>query len=129
MPYGGLTPSPPLDSSQFAYPTAREASSPLLKNRGSKKMVGGGVGGGEKDGHHKQARVTKSDSNAAYRKRSASGSGSRDDNNATAEQFFIDVILSRHARKLLGSYRLRDLASFAANLDDYELVQWLRKEK
>ena len=48
---------------------------------------------------------------------------------ASAEQFFIDVILNRHARKLLAAYRLHDLASFAANLEDYELVQWLRKEK
>ena len=59
--------------------------------------------------------------------RTTSGSGPKDD--GTAEQFFIDVILNRHARKLMASYRLRDLASFAANLEDYQLVQWLRKEK
>ena len=48
---------------------------------------------------------------------------------AQADQFYIDVILSRHARKLLSSYRLRDLAFFAANLEDYQLVSWLRKER
>lgn len=53
--------------------------------------------------------------------------GTKDD--GTAEQFFIDVILSRHARKLLSSYRLRDLACFAANLEDYQLVSWLKKER
>jgi hypothetical protein len=47
----------------------------------------------------------------------------------TAEQFFIDMILSRHARKLLSAYRVKDLACFAANLEDYQLVSWLRKEK
>ena len=45
------------------------------------------------------------------------------------DRMCIDSILSRHARKLLGSYRLRDLASFAANLEDYQLVGWLRKER
>ena len=45
------------------------------------------------------------------------------------DQFYIDVILSRHARKLLTSYRLRDLAFFAANLEDYQLVSWLKKER
>ena len=60
--------------------------------------------------------------------RAFSGSAAVKDD-ASAEQFFIDVILNRHARKLLAAYRLHDLASFAANLEDYELVQWLRKEK
>ena len=60
--------------------------------------------------------------------RAFSGSATAKDD-SSAEQFFIDVILNRHARKLLAAYRLHDLASFAANLEDYELVQWLRKEK
>ena len=57
----------------------------------------------------------------------AAATGSKEE--GSAEQFFIDVILTRHARKLLASYRLHDLASFAANLEDYELVQGLRKER
>ena len=52
-----------------------------------------------------------------------------DGESAGADQFYIDMILSRHARKLLSSYRLRDLAFFAANLEDYQLVSWLRKER
>ena len=41
----------------------------------------------------------------------------------------VDIILNRHACRLLSSYRLFDLACFAANLDDYQLVSWLRKER
>lgn len=47
---------------------------------------------------------------------------------ATAEEFFIDVILQRHARRLLTSHRLTDLGYFAANLD-FHLVAWLGKER
>ena len=53
----------------------------------------------------------------------------KEENVGGADQFYIDMILSRHARKLLSSYRLRDLAFFAANLEDYQLVSWLRKER
>ena len=60
--------------------------------------------------------------------RSPSGDkGGKDD--GSAEQFFIDVILNRHARKLLAAYRLKDLAFFAANLEEYPLVTWLKKER
>lgn len=41
----------------------------------------------------------------------------------------IDALLYRHARKLLSLYRVRDLGLFAANLEDYELVAFLRKER
>ncbi|XP_066298790.1 guanine nucleotide exchange factor subunit RIC1-like isoform X3 [Branchiostoma lanceolatum] len=46
----------------------------------------------------------------------------------TAEHFFIDVILQRHARKLLSAGRLRELGSFAAHLN-FELIGWLQKER
>ena len=49
-------------------------------------------------------------------------------NEGTAEEYYIDMIVSRHARKLLGAYRLRDLALFAAHLD-YKLVNWIGKER
>ncbi|XP_072019324.1 guanine nucleotide exchange factor subunit RIC1-like [Amphiura filiformis] len=49
-------------------------------------------------------------------------------NDGTAEEYYIDMIVSRHARKLLGAYRLRDLALFAAHLD-YKLVNWIAKER
>lgn len=46
----------------------------------------------------------------------------------SAEEFFIDVILQRHARKLLSSQRLIDLGYFAAYLD-FHLVAWLARER
>ena len=46
---------------------------------------------------------------------------------SSADEFFIDVILSRHARKLLAAGRLADLGRFAAHLD-FHLVSWLRRE-
>lgn len=47
---------------------------------------------------------------------------------STAEEFFIDVILQRHARRLLSAHRLVDLGYFAAHLD-FHLVAWLAKER
>ena len=35
----------------------------------------------------------------------------------TKEEYFIELILSRHARKLLTATCLRDLGKFAAHLD------------
>ena len=68
MPYGGLTPSPPLDSSQFAfpsppmaYPGGRETTP--LKNARTK-----GKGVKDKDGH-KAVKATKSDNTTGNRKR------------------------------------------------------------
>ena len=46
----------------------------------------------------------------------------------TADNFFIDTILNRHARLLLTAHRLRDLGRFAAYLE-FALVPWLRKER
>jgi len=45
------------------------------------------------------------------------------------EKVYVEAVLNRHARKLLSTFRLHDLAFFAANLQDYELVGWLRKER
>lgn len=50
------------------------------------------------------------------------------DNLGSAEEFFIDVILQRHARKLLSTQRLTDLGYFAAYLD-FHLVTWLARER
>ncbi|KAK9744460.1 RIC1 [Popillia japonica] len=55
-------------------------------------------------------------------------SDNRESSNNTAEEFFIDVILQRHARRLLSSHRLTDLGFFAAHLD-FHLVTWLGKER
>ncbi|XP_015585009.1 guanine nucleotide exchange factor subunit Rich isoform X2 [Cephus cinctus] len=46
----------------------------------------------------------------------------------SAEEFFIDVILQRHARRLLSARRLADLGRFAARLD-FHLVTWLARER
>ncbi|RZB39825.1 RIC1 -like [Asbolus verrucosus] len=48
--------------------------------------------------------------------------------NNTAEEFFIDVILQKHARRLLSTRHLTDLGYFAAHLD-FHLVAWLGKER
>eukprot|EP00795_Rhopilema_esculentum_P004641 gene4641-20920_t len=46
----------------------------------------------------------------------------------SCEQFFTDLILARHARKLLSSFRLRDLGRFSAHLD-FDLVSWFTRER
>lgn len=46
----------------------------------------------------------------------------------SAEEFFIDVILQRHARRLLSARRLTDLGRFAARLD-FHLVTWFGRER
>jgi hypothetical protein len=44
------------------------------------------------------------------------------------EEYFIELILSRHARKLLTATCLRDLGKFAAHLD-FNLEKWLARER
>jgi hypothetical protein len=44
------------------------------------------------------------------------------------EEYFIELILSRHARKLLMATCLRDLGKFAAHLD-FNLEKWLVRER
>lgn len=61
-----------------------------------------------------------------FSNRSPSGIAIEDGN---TDELYVDVILTRHARRLLSEYRLRDLACFAANLNDYQLVGWMKKEK
>jgi len=41
---------------------------------------------------------------------------------------YVDAIVERHARRILGEGKLRDLGKLAAHLD-FHLVTWLRKEK
>lgn len=52
----------------------------------------------------------------------------RNSSGNTAEEFFIDVILQKQARRLLSARRLTDLGYFAAHLD-FHLVAWLGKER
>ncbi|GFR17122.1 RAB6A-GEF complex partner protein 1 [Trichonephila clavata] len=44
------------------------------------------------------------------------------------EEFFIDTLLTQHARKLLGSGKLKDLGYFAAHLD-FHLITFFTKER
>ena len=44
------------------------------------------------------------------------------------EDYFIELILCRHARKLLTSRSLKDLGRFAAHLE-FSLHSWLTKER
>lgn len=52
----------------------------------------------------------------------------REKSTASAEDFFIDVILQRHARRLLQEKRFIDLGYMSAALD-FHLVGWLSREK
>ncbi|BFY99791.1 hypothetical protein BsWGS_02831 [Bradybaena similaris] len=47
----------------------------------------------------------------------------------TAEQVYIDMILCRHARKLFASNQIRTLGYFAANMEDFQFVSWLKRER
>ena len=62
--------------------------------------------------------------------RNMSGSSGKDPVQETGgDKVYVEAVLNRHAQKLLSAFRLHDLAFFAANLQDYELVGWLRKER
>lgn len=50
------------------------------------------------------------------------------DSSKSAEEFFMDVMIERHARRLLTQHRLYDLGCMAANLD-FPLVRWLARER
>ncbi|KAK3091743.1 hypothetical protein FSP39_022283 [Pinctada imbricata] len=47
----------------------------------------------------------------------------------TPDHMYIDMILCRHCRKLLESNRLRDIGYFSANIEGFQLVAWLRRER
>ncbi|XP_065214700.1 guanine nucleotide exchange factor subunit Rich isoform X2 [Planococcus citri] len=72
-----------------------------------------------------------SSSRSQSRKKSAPSFSKPDKNqesNTPREEFFLDVILQRHARRLLTSNRLKALGYFAAHLD-FRLVEWLHRER
>jgi hypothetical protein len=80
--------------------------------------------------HPALARSTSETTRPKLRKTSTSSSlnvSKESSGGGTADEFFIDVILARHARKLLAAGRLADLGRFAAHLD-FPLVGWLRRE-
>nr|XP_006817611.1 PREDICTED: protein RIC1 homolog [Saccoglossus kowalevskii] len=52
----------------------------------------------------------------------------RKDTGAAVDEFFLDTIITRHARKLLGAGKLKDLGLFAAHLE-FPLIGWLHRER
>ena len=74
---------------------------------------------------HRELSRSNSETKPNYRSRIASTSSLKEEQ--SAEEFFIDVILQRHARKLLSNGRLFELGTFAAQLD-FHMVSWLKKE-
>lgn len=109
-------PSPPVtpeDSDPYMYP-------PVVRGRSISK-----------DDPGKDSTKAKEKSKTFARGDSFAGSKSRHTSGGldSPDKMNVDAILNRHACRLLSSYRLFDLACFAANLEDYQLVSWLRKER
>lgn len=52
----------------------------------------------------------------------------REASTGSAEEFFMDVMIQRHARRLLCEHRLCDLGRLSAHLD-FPLVGWLARER
>ncbi|XP_026741038.1 guanine nucleotide exchange factor subunit Rich [Trichoplusia ni] len=65
---------------------------------------------------------------AVKRKKSVPARADRDSYSGTAEEFFIDMMIQRHARLLLSTARLHALGKMAASLD-LHLVAWLAGER
>uniref|UniRef100_A0A8D9BXZ7 Protein RIC1 homolog n=1 Tax=Cacopsylla melanoneura TaxID=428564 RepID=A0A8D9BXZ7_9HEMI len=75
---------------------------------------------------HETSRTRKrsSTSNKSDKEAGSNGAGG----GGTAEDFFMDLILQRHARRLLVNHELKSFGHFAATLD-FHLVEWLLKER
>ncbi|TRY97116.1 hypothetical protein DNTS_032782 [Danionella cerebrum] len=56
------------------------------------------------------------------------GPSSKGKDDPSAEHVFMEVMLCRHARRLLEQQRLRDLGRFSAQLG-FELIGWLTRER
>ncbi|CAH2242808.1 jg21958, partial [Pararge aegeria aegeria] len=65
---------------------------------------------------------------AVKRKKSVPARSDKESYNGTAEEFFIDMMIQRHARLLLSTARLVALGRLAASLD-LHLVAWLAGER
>jgi len=75
---------------------------------------------------HQTLNRSMSEKTARLRKASTSSSPNTS-KDGTAEEFFIDTIFARHARKLLSAGKLADLCKFSVHLE-FQLVSWLRRE-
>lgn len=72
--------------------------------------------------------VTNPELSSVPRRKKSMPNTSKEKNTSTAEDFFIEVILQRHARRLLEEKKLEDLGKMSATLD-FHLVGWLGREK
>lgn len=68
------------------------------------------------------------DTSAVMRRKKSEPHTKKERETSSAEEFFIDVILQRHARRLLQDKKLEDLGFMSASLD-FHLVGWLAREK
>lgn len=68
------------------------------------------------------------DTSAVMRRKKSDPHTKKEKETSSAEEFFIDVILQRHARRLLQDKKLEDLGFMSASLD-FHLVGWLAREK
>ncbi|KAF6199821.1 hypothetical protein GE061_006119 [Apolygus lucorum] len=75
-----------------------------------------------------QSRTSATDINMNRKKSVPTSKTDTKDNSQSAEEFFMDVMIERHARRLLTQQKLNDLGCMAANLD-FPLVRWLAKER
>lgn len=75
-----------------------------------------------------QSRTSVTEMNPVRKKSVPTSKTDQKDNSKSAEEFFMDVMIERHARRLLSQHRLNDLGCMAANLD-FPLVRWLAKER
>lgn len=64
---------------------------------------------------------------SVVRRKKSSTSQTPKEKDATAEEFFIEIIIQRHARRLLQDKKLEALGYMSASLD-FHLVGWLQRE-
>ncbi|KAI5708804.1 hypothetical protein M8J76_003642 [Diaphorina citri] len=76
---------------------------------------------------HEVTRTRKRSSTSNKSDRESTGN-TKNGGQGTAEDFYMDIILQRHARRLLVAHQLKHLGYFAATLD-FHLVEWLAKER
>ncbi|XP_049537457.1 guanine nucleotide exchange factor subunit Rich [Anopheles darlingi] len=88
---------------------------------------GGGVGGGGGGANAVVTDQSITDRQVLRRKKSVPNTQKERDS-SSAEEFFIDVVLQRHARRFLQLRKLEDLGYMSATLD-FHLVGWLNREK
>ncbi|XP_040571895.1 LOW QUALITY PROTEIN: guanine nucleotide exchange factor subunit Rich [Lepeophtheirus salmonis] len=109
-------------------PRTRSASVPIKTTSSPKEKISNNS---INTSSHRPGDVTKNTNQNRTRKTSSGGSKDADKSSSleylSPDEFYIDVILQRHARKLLSNCRLFDLGTFAAQLD-FHTVTWLKKE-